>query len=60
MAPTTVERILKAGAVIDASLEVSGEERWTVQGFSTDGQSIRVVAVPLEHEVQVTIVTVIA
>lgn len=54
----TVERILKAGAVIQVEHPLRGEERWTAQGTDADGNIIHVVVIPRETEIEIEIVTV--
>lgn len=52
------ERIVRAGKVIAIETEVSGEERWRVEGFDTDGRVIAVVCAPDFDNRLVEIITV--
>jgi hypothetical protein len=52
------ERLVGTGKVVAVETEVSGEERWSVEGADTDGHAITVVCVPNFDDRLVEIVTV--
>lgn len=54
----TVERILKAGAVIEVERPLRGEERWKAQGTDVDGNIIHIVIIPRETEIEIEVITV--
>jgi hypothetical protein len=55
-----VDRIIRAGSVIDVECPLGSDERWKAQGMDTNGRTIHVVLIPHEAEIEIDIITVIA